>query len=79
MRMIGILERSVPKTGINPKIKTMSDSVKIYGNPPCPAKTPIAVSPILVNTAFARAITDCALKINPNPLAILCAMDSYSI
>jgi hypothetical protein len=32
MRIMGRLERKVPKTGINQKIKTSKPSVKINGN-----------------------------------------------
>lgn len=79
MRMMGIPERIVPKTGINPNIKTISESVKIYGNPPCPVKIPMIVSHTLVKIAFTRAMTDCALKISPNPFAILDAIERYSL
>jgi len=74
MRMIGALEIRVPKIGIKPSIKTISESVNIYGNPEPQRLIPIIESQMAVNMAFTNAMIDCALKMSPNPLAILSDM-----
>lgn len=79
MIIIGMLERIVQNTGINPKINTIKESVKINGKVPSPTKPPIMSNPITVSTAFTRAIIDWALKIAPKPRLIFSAITAYSL
>jgi hypothetical protein len=74
---IGIQDRKVPNTGINPQINTMSERVIINGKVQ-PSKILIRMSPILVRMAFTKAIIDWALNMSPNPAHTFRAMIAHS-
>mgnify|MGYP006932801910 CR=1 FL=1 len=78
MIMIGIPERNVPNTGMNPNINTTSESVNIYGNASPPWKKLITRSPNDVRMALTRAMIDCARKISPNPVQTFFAIIAHS-
>lgn len=65
--IMGIPESIVPNTGINPKINTIRESVKIKGNVSPTNNQPIIRRPIIVRMEFTRAMIDWALKIAPKP------------
>jgi hypothetical protein len=58
MMRIGTQEINVPKTGINPNTRTMSESVKIKGNIVPPCTSDMMMSPREVRTALTIARSD---------------------
>lgn len=68
--IIGMPDKNVPNTGINPKINTIIESVKMNGKCPAGKSEPISKSPIVVKIELTNAIIPCALKIFPNPETI---------